>query len=269
MNTDQGSLALVTGNGTLGLARIAPPDAEAPAGEGFAAEPRLSVTLLRPAGLGPGGALIERLRLPLASLAPPAALPGSASEELVAAFTPVLAPFDFGTFAYDPASELEAALGLAQERAGGPAYAAWSLAEPALFRFAFDPSIAEALDEAKGSPEWYRFAGLNELYRALLKAVLPFGLVPPGWAACLRESRPNGATDEATAAPELAGGRPVAEAIARTMARGLSRILSRPPERVLRRLARLALVEARLQPIRIETPAAYADTARRGTRTPC
>lgn len=268
MDTDQGSIALVTGNGALGLARVVAPDAAPldagnPAKEGLAEGPRLSVTLLRPARQGKAGTAIERLSLRLASIAN--ALPDSPSEALVAAFTPVLAPFEFGSFAYDPASELEAALALACERARGPGYAAWALAEPALFRFAFDPLITGELEEAKGSPEWRRFAGLNELYRALVKAVLPFGVAPPGWASGLRECRPAGTTDGATAGSERAR----VGSIERFPSRVLSRILSRPPERVLSRLARLPLVEARLEPVRIETPAARADTARRGTRTPC
>lgn len=248
MDARIGDRALVVGEGCLGLARVEGPAVGGPAVRDPAVAspggtPRLSVVLLCAASTAKP--TIERLSLTRE------AAPVASAVEFQAAFTPVLAPFDFGAFAYDPASELEATLTLAYEDGRGPSYAAWALAEPALFRFAFDQSIAEALDEAKGSPEWYRFAGLNELYRAMVKAVLPFGLVPPGWVAGLRGGR------GADAGPERARGG------------FLERVLARPPARVLPRLARLPLVEARLEPVRIETPAARADTARRGTRTRC
>jgi predicted Abi (CAAX) family protease len=125
----------------------------------------------------------------------------------------VLAPFDFSGIVYDPLGSL--ADSVARLAAGGtgsadatpgrpdgfPAGASgrssrpddalmalWAAVEADLYRFAKDPGFTAAVDAAaREQPEEYRrFARLNELYRDLVKLLIPYGLAPRRWNAWLR-----------------------------------------------------------------------------------
>lgn len=124
----------------------------------------------------------------------------------------VLRPYDFSGIAYDPPGSMAASLGrLVAETsgrqgdgvdglAGGLArlndglMALWSAVETDLHRFAKDPGFTAAVDGAeKEQPgEYRRFARLNELYRDIIKLLVPYGLPPRRWTAWLRgqEYRP-------------------------------------------------------------------------------
>lgn len=66
--------------------------------------------------------------------------------------------------------------------------ALWAAMETDLYRFAKDPGPTAAVDgAAREQPgEYRRFARLNELYRDLVKMLLPYGLAPRRWTAWLR-----------------------------------------------------------------------------------
>ena len=118
-----------------------------------------------------------------------------------------LSPYRFGLHEYDPFASLGASLDAAAERGGSLALAVWAAMEADLFRFAFDGEFTAALEPYRDSAEWRRFAALNDLYRAAVRAVAPLGAVPPGWGAWLR--------GDAAAAPGPFG-------------RALGRLLTRP-----------------------------------------
>lgn len=106
------------------------------------------------------------------------------------AFDPALEPFRFGFQAYDPFEALAGRLDQAAMDGVSTGAALWAAMEAALFSFAFDPGFTSALDQARGSEEWRRFAGLNELYRALVRALAPLG-APSAWSAWLRGEAPD------------------------------------------------------------------------------
>ena len=103
-----------------------------------------------------------------------------------AAFKEALSPYRFGLQDYDPFQSLAASLDRAAEQGAGLSLAVWAALEADLFRFAFDHGFTAALDEARGTDDWLRFARLNALYRACVMAIAPLGIVPPAWNAWLR-----------------------------------------------------------------------------------
>lgn len=103
------------------------------------------------------------------------------------AFNEALSPYRFGLQQYDPFQSLAVSLDRAAEQGAGLSLALWAALEADLFRFAFDQSFTAALDEARGTDEWLRFARLNGLYRACIMALAPLGIVPPAWNAWLRD----------------------------------------------------------------------------------
>jgi hypothetical protein len=113
-------------------------------------------------------------------------------------------PFAFGLQAYDPFVSIKASLSKAQKQepqagtsnvqAGTSnvqadiALAFWSAMEGDLFRFAFDDGFIAGLEKARGTSEWRRFARLNDLYRAFIKAIVPSGISPAKWTTWLRNN---------------------------------------------------------------------------------
>ncbi len=112
--------------------------------------------------------------------------PDRLSGALAVCYSAALSPYRFGLHAYDPFASLGASLDAAAERGGSLALALWAAMETDLFRFAFDGGFTAALEPYRDSDEWRRFAALNDLYRAAMRAVAPLGAVPPGWSAWLR-----------------------------------------------------------------------------------
>ncbi|OHD21564.1 MAG: hypothetical protein A2Y38_02390 [Spirochaetes bacterium GWB1_59_5] len=107
------------------------------------------------------------------------------------AFNAALSPYRFGLHAYDPFQSLANSLDRAAEQGASLSLAVWAAMEANLFRFAFDIDFTKALDEARGTEEWLRFARLNALYRACVMALAPLGIVPPSWNAWLRGDSPS------------------------------------------------------------------------------
>jgi len=102
-----------------------------------------------------------------------------------------LSPYTFGFHSYDPFQSLSASLDRAAEQGAGLSLAVWAAMEADLFRFAFDQGFTTALELARGTDEWRRFAALNSLYRSCVMALAPFGVVPPYWNAWLRGDSPG------------------------------------------------------------------------------
>ncbi|GAB1431532.1 hypothetical protein MASR2M29_01570 [Spirochaetota bacterium] len=95
------------------------------------------------------------------------------------------------TWEYEPVNDfydrlLKAAKNPTNQPLTDLAFALWAVCETALQRFSSDPQLLEALKQSRDDPEYLRFAKLNELYRAMLKKLLPFGLAAPAWPARLR-----------------------------------------------------------------------------------
>lgn len=103
------------------------------------------------------------------------------------AFNAALSPYQFGLHHYDPFQSLPSSLDRAAEQGAGLPLAVWAALEADLFRFAFDHGFTTALDEARGTEDWLRFARLNDLYRACIMALVPLGIVPPAWKTWLRD----------------------------------------------------------------------------------
>ena len=138
------------------------------------------------------------------------------------AFNEALSPYQFGLQHYDPFQSLAASLDRAAEQGASLSLAVWAAMEADLFRFAFDIDFTRALDEARGTDDWLRFARLNALYRACVMAIAPPGIVPPAWNAWLR--------DDGTARFPLHGAGKVLE---RTLTRRIGSIagaISRSPD---------------------------------------
>jgi len=107
------------------------------------------------------------------------------------AFDAALSPYTFGLHNYDPFQSLAASLDRAAEEDAGLPLAVWAAMEADLFRFAFDQDFTAALEQARGTDDWRRFAALNGLYRSCIMALAPFGMVPPYWNAWLRGDAPG------------------------------------------------------------------------------
>ncbi|MBU0928362.1 MAG: hypothetical protein KKA67_11465 [Spirochaetes bacterium] len=140
----------------------------------------------------------------------------------IVAFDPALGPFRFGLHNYDPFRSLSASLGRAEGGTASLALALWAAMEGDLFRFAYDGDFTTALETARGSGEWGRFAELNDLYRAMIRAVAPFGTVPPSWSAWLRDdpgSRGAGSTGSSL-------GRKIDKALGKAVTRPSSAVCS-------------------------------------------
>jgi len=104
-------------------------------------------------------------------------------------------PYAFGLQTYDPFESIKASLYKAHEHESGTAtmqtglaLALWSAMEGDLFRFAYDAGFTAELEKDKGTQEWRRFARLNDLYRSIIKAIVPSGINPANWTAWLRNS---------------------------------------------------------------------------------
>jgi hypothetical protein len=144
----------------------------------------------------------------------------SAGQQILAFSLDVLAPFQFSGLAYDPLDSIAASvarLGPAEAgnegdtadqppgRRGSPAgcpgspadapgqpndclMALWAALESDLYRFAKDRSFITALDAAETEQpgEYRRFALLNNLYRDMVKLLVPYGQAPRRWTAWLR-----------------------------------------------------------------------------------
>lgn len=106
-------------------------------------------------------------------------------------FSSLLYKHSIKTWEYEPVNDfydrlLKAAKTPANKPLSAPAFALWAACETALQRFSSDPQLLETLKQSRNDPEYLRFAMLNELYRAMLKKLLPFGIAAPGWSARLR-----------------------------------------------------------------------------------
>lgn len=128
-------------------------------------------------------------------------LPGGAARERLRVFClDVLAPYDLGGLVYDPLGSLATSLSrlTGQLAMRGPPndglMALWATIEADLYRFAKDPGLTAAVDMAATEQvgEYHRFAQLNELYRDMVKLLVPYGIAPGRWTAWLRgqEYRP-------------------------------------------------------------------------------
>jgi hypothetical protein len=113
----------------------------------------------------------------------------------------VLAPFEFSGLGYDPLGSMAASLARLANPANGTGesdawsgrsndglMALWAALEADLYRFAKDPCFTSVLDVAKKEQpgEYRRFARLNDLYRDILKLLVPYGFAPRRWTAWLR-----------------------------------------------------------------------------------
>ena len=106
--------------------------------------------------------------------------------------------FSFGTHGYDPFGSIGESLARAADTAtdgddggrwkAGLATALWAAMEGDLYRFAFDMTFIHELETQRDSGEWKRFARLNDLYRACIRAIVPYGIAPSAWSDWLRGS---------------------------------------------------------------------------------
>lgn len=115
---------------------------------------------------------------------------GPAGGQAIVAFDPALDPYRFDLHGYDPFESLSSSLDRAVADGAGLSLALWAAMEADLFRFAYDSGFTDALDSQSGSAQWLRFALLNDLYRACIRAIAPFGIVPPAWSSWLRHDVP-------------------------------------------------------------------------------
>ncbi len=106
-------------------------------------------------------------------------------------FDESLGPYAFGLQRYDPFESLGVSLDRAALASLPLAMAVWAAMESDLFRFAYDGGFTADLELVRESADWRRFARLNDLYRSIIKAIVPFGIVPRSWGAWLRD--PDGA----------------------------------------------------------------------------
>lgn len=138
----------------------------------------------------------------------------------LAVFDASLEPYAFGLQHYDPFESLGSSLdrlgrGVEAEPGARPSESAivmavWAAMEGDLFRFAFDGGFTADLELVRGGAEWYRFARLNDMYRATIKAIAPFGITPRSWTAWLR--------DQAAPVPRPRG---LAASLERVLCRGI------------------------------------------------
>ncbi len=113
-----------------------------------------------------------------------------AGSRVLVAFDTALSPYNFGLQAYDPFESIADSLDRATLDGAGIEPSLWAAMEADLFRFAFDPGFTAALESARDTDEWRRFARLNDLYRACVRALTPFGVAPRSWNAWLRREEP-------------------------------------------------------------------------------
>ncbi len=210
MTTQNPRRALLVTPSSLALATLAPGNSDA-----SAAERGTSSMQVLSWSQAPDGRTLPRQT---ETIPTPATTDGSRP----IAFNPALSPYQFGLQRYDPFQSLAASLDRAAEQGASLSLAVWSAMEADLFRFAFDQGFTAALDEARGTDDWLRFARLNQLYRACIMAIAPPGIVPPAWNAWLR--------DDGTARFPLRGAGKVLE---RTLTRRIGSIagaISRSPD---------------------------------------
>ncbi len=122
---------------------------------------------------------------------------------LFVAIDPVWSPYRIGGQAYDPFESMETSLDRAGAAEGyevrgeggrwtpGLAAALWAAMEGDLYRFAFDMSFIRDLEAQRDSGEWKRFARLNDMYRACIRAMVPYGTAPAFWTDWLRGAERN------------------------------------------------------------------------------
>lgn len=124
------------------------------------------------------------------------------ADAMLAVFDAALEPYAFGMQRYDPFESLGSSLerlSMRKRDAGQSApdqpgeagsaivKAVWAAMESDLFRFAYDGGFTADLELVRGGADWFRFARLNDLYRALIKAIVPFGMAPRSWTSWLRD----------------------------------------------------------------------------------
>ena len=112
--------------------------------------------------------------------------------QAIVAFDAAFDAYRFGLHDYDPFESLSSSLDRAVADGASLPLALWAAMEADLFHFAFDRGFTDALDSQSGSADWLRFARLNDLYRASIRAIAPFGIVPPGWSSWLRDDERTG-----------------------------------------------------------------------------
>lgn len=142
----------------------------------------------RSPGIAGGSTIVT---MPLGTLAPYAA-PAQAgidrpADAALAVFDESLSSYAFGLQRYDPFESLGASLDRAVLASLPLVMAVWAAMESDLFRFAYDGGFTADLELIRGSADWRRFARLNDLYRSIIKAIVPFGIVPRAWGAWLRD----------------------------------------------------------------------------------
>jgi len=139
-------------------------------------------------GIAGGKAVVT---VPLVNLAPDAASGRAGidrpADAALAVFDEAFNPYAFGLQRYDPFESLAASLDRAVSTSLPLAMAVWAAMESDLFRFAYDGGFTSDLELIRQSDDWRRFARLNDLYRAVIKAIVPFGIVPRSWSAWLRD----------------------------------------------------------------------------------
>ncbi|HPE90112.1 MAG TPA: hypothetical protein P5298_06965 [Spirochaetia bacterium] len=207
--------AIVAGEGFLGLVEQA-------AGDG--PDYRLELTAWDAAPDGRARAVARR-RVEPGELVPIDAPPSGDAPRVgaaIAAFIPALEPFSFAGAGYDPFRSIASSLDRALIRPAGLSLALWAAIEGDLFRFAYDSGFTAALETARSTGEWARFAALNDLYRGLARALVPFGVAPPGWRAWLTGDERTGAAARGPVAG--VGGGAAARALTRALSRGISSI---------------------------------------------
>jgi hypothetical protein len=177
-----GGRALFIGKGLLGLG-IAQTDTLPPTYslEAFHDDPVRGVVRFLPAPI------------PLAGLSPLRISEQRPGAGTLAIVDGIWTAFTFGTCCYDPFGSLGESLSRAADTAPAPtgdegggwkaslATALWAAMEGDLYRFAFDLPFIRELEAQKDSDEWRRFARLNDLYRACIRAIVPFGIAPAAW----------------------------------------------------------------------------------------
>jgi len=129
--------------------------------------------------------------VPLVNLAPDATSGRAGidrpADTALAVFDEAFNPYAFGLQRYDPFASLGDSLDRAVSTSLPLAMAVWAAMESDLFRFAYDGGFTSDLELIRQSDDWRRFARLNDLYRAVIKAIVPFGIVPRSWSAWLRD----------------------------------------------------------------------------------
>ena len=133
------------------------------------------------------------VEIPMAALEPDSgSVDGPVAGRAIVAFDGAFDAYRFGLHDYDPWESLSSSLDRAAAGGAPLSLALWAAMEADLFHFAFDRGFTDALDGRRGSADWTRFARLNDLYRAFVRAIAPFGVVPPSWNSWLRDGGNKG-----------------------------------------------------------------------------